>query len=384
MKLKFMILLTIFLGCIMSLSAIDIKFSEDTLVETRDQDSDYVFAGEELQFKGKGDNLYFFGKKLNFTGELASGLTAFGERITLNGIVNNDTQIGAQYVDILGDVNGSLFIGGEDVDIDESSTITGDLLTGAKKLTIYGVVDGDLYVGAGKVVIEGIVKGNLYAKTGKIIFGEKGRVEGNLEYSSDWELTDSEKAKVNGTVQFKEWDKDEFFKKDFEKEWKWIWPVIRIIFILSFLIGGLLLLIFPVSKVMEEDRNERQFLYTTLWGLIPFFVYPVLILLGFILSIAFGLTAPIALVLLSAGFPLLVLTQIVGITLFGQLLFKLFKWEKKSRHLFFLFGLVFAVIISLIPFLSVLGFIFFSAAGWGRLLEGIFKVEFGKEVEATV
>ncbi len=384
MKIKITIILFLFsVMSLISLSAIDINFSEDAFTETSLELTDYVFVGEELSFTGKADNLYFLGIKLNFQGEVESGLTAFGDRVTIDGIVKNDTHIGAKTIDILGDVEGTLFLGGNNIVIAESSTVRGDLLAGALKITINGVVDGDVYIGAGKVIINGTVTGNLFTKTGKIVFGENGRIEGDLEYSSDWELLEDDRSSVFGTIEFTEFDKDEFFIDDeFKESIKWIGPIIRIIFILSFLVAGVLLLVFPVSKILEKERTERRFIFSALWGLIPFFVYPVLVALGFLLGILFGITVPIALGLLLAGFPLLVFTMVLGITLFGQFLFRLFKWKKNSRHLFFLFGLVFAIIISFIPILSILGFIFFSAAGWGRLLEGIFKIEFGKQVEA--
>ncbi len=389
MKTKITIILFLFsLMSLISLGAIDIKCSEDAFTETSMELTDYLFAGEELLFTGKADNLYFFGRKLTFQGEVESGLTAFGDRVILDGIVKNDTHIGATTIDILGDVEGTLFLGGKDIVIAPNSTIRGDLLAGAAMITINGVVDGDVYIGAGKVMINGIITGNLLTKTGKIIFGENGRIEGDLEYSSDWKLSEDDMASVSGTIEFtefKEWDKNKFFTDtEFEENIKWIGPIVRIIIILSFLITGVLLLVFPVSKILEKERTERRFIFTALWGLIPFFVYPVLIALGFLLGLLFGITVPIALGLLLAGLPFLVFTQVLGITLFGQFLFRLFKWKKNSRHLFFLFGLAFAIIISFIPILSILGFIFFSAAGWGRLLESIFKVEFGKPVEAEV
>lgn len=375
--MKIRILFLTMLLSAFTLSAIDIKLSKDTFTENSREFNDYVFLGEELIFNGKADNVYFFGMKLTFQGEAESGLTAFGERITIDGTVKNDMHLGANIIDILSNIEGTVFAGGTDITVD--STINGDLLSGGMKLTINGIVNGDVYAGAGKVVIEGTVNGNLYTKTGKIIFGENGRVGGNVEYSSDWLLSEDDISKVGGTVQYKEWEAEKFFDEpDFKENIKWLWPVIRIIFILSFIVAGILLLVFPVSKVLEKERTKKQFLYTTLWGLIPFFVYPVAILLTTLLGIIFGITVPIAVVLLFAGLPFIALTQVIGVTLLGQFMFNVFKWEKAQRHLFFLFGTVFAVLVSFIPVVSILGFIFFSSAGWGRLLEGIFKVEFGK------
>jgi cytoskeletal protein CcmA (bactofilin family) len=379
MKTKFLIILMLLSA--LTLSAIDFEFSGGTFTEDSMELNDYVFAGEKLIFNGKADNVYFAGKELVFQGEAESGLTAAGEIITVDGTVKNDVHLGAKNIYIQGDIEGSVFAAGSDIVVD--STLTGDLISAGMKVTINGVVNGDVYAGAGKVVIEGVVNGNLYAQTGKIVFGENGRIEGNVEYSSEWELLDNEKAKVKGILLYKKWEKPYCFDSDkIIRDFGWIWPVMKIIFILSFIVAGVLLLVFPASRTLEKERTKKQILYTFLWGLIPFFVYPVAVLMTFLLGIIFGITVPIAIVLLFAALPFLAFAQVLGVTLFGQFMFNVFKWEKTNRHLFFLFGMLFAAVISFIPVLSILGFIFFAAVGWGRILESIFKVEFGKEKEA--
>ena len=376
--MKRILILTFIFCCIMAAGAIDFNFSENPVTEEKVEQGDYLFFGNELSFSGKVDNFYFVGKKLNFSGSADSGITAIGEQVVINGTAKNDSHIGARTVEIGNNMEGTLFLAGQDITINESATIEGDLLVGAEIITINGLVKGDVYIGAGKVVINGTVEGNLFTKTGKVLFGEKGRVEGNMEYSSDWKLPEKDKVKISGTVDFKEWKKDtSLFGNEFKDMAKWLGPVIRIICILSFLLAGILLLLLPPSRALEEKRTEKHFLFTLLWGLIPFFVYPVFIVLTTVLGIVFGITVPIALLLLLLGFPLLVITQILGITLFGQLLFRVFQWKIKSRYLFFLFGLAFGVVLSFIPVLSIIGFISFSAVGWGRILETILKIKFG-------
>ncbi|MBN1525344.1 MAG: polymer-forming cytoskeletal protein [Spirochaetales bacterium] len=379
MKIK--IFLTVFfIAAVVSASAVDIQFSKEKLVEGKTEIGDYIFFGEELEYTGLVDNLYFFGQELNFTGTAESGITAFGKQVTVDGTVKNDMHIGAETVKILGDITGTVFFAGNDVFVGEGAVITGDILAGGSIININGVVNGDVYAAAGKVYINNVVKGTVYTKAKKIIFGENGKIEGNVEYSSDWELSATDRSKVAGSIEYREWDRHYFFDNAAAVENMKIFGIIfAIASFLSFLIAGLLLLVFPASKTLEEERTNRWFLYTGLWGLIPFFIFPVIIVVGALLAV----TIPAAFILLLAGLPILLFTQIIGVTLAGQFLFRLFKWKKKSRHLYFLLGMAAAVIISIIPVLSVLGFIFFSALGWGKILEGLFKTEFGNGKQKT-
>ncbi len=380
MKIKFFLLIFLFNIVLMNTFTEDaiIKNNKATLVETGFYDNDYIFYGSELSFKGKADDLYFFGEKLNFTGDTKSSLTAMGNYININGKTGNNIVIGARIIDINGKINGTCFLFGEIITIDKDTIINGTIFSMAREVIIKGKINGNIYAGTGILIINGEINGNVKASTGVINFQDNGKINGNFFYESEKDISTIDKSKITGTTNFTKWNKKGHFNPLCKKESKSIGIFIKTIFIIfiliSFIIGGLLLLLFPVMKKIEEERNLKQFWFTSLWGLIPFLIYPVVIIILFALVI----TLPVSIMLFMLSIPIIFITTILGISLFGQYLMNTtFKWNVQNRFLFFLFGLIFFSILMLIPILNMLGMMFFSSLGWGLIIEGLFKRKLG-------
>jgi len=245
-------------------------------------------------------------------------------------------------------------------------------------LNIEGEIIGDLYVAAGVVKIDGTVNGNVKCYAGEVRITGKGLVKGNFTYTTEKEISEDEKQRVNGQVLYSESKKSFFEKLGIGKFFAFIFgPFLTLIATLAVLVTGLLLLLLPVLRKFDYVEQDKQFWTYLLWGLIPFFIYPAVI----VACIVFVVTIPLALLLVLAGLPLLVFSQVLGVTLFGQFLFKKFNWNKKNPILYFLFGILFYFVFGLIPIIGSIGFIFFSCLGWGLMIEGIFKTKLynGKE-----
>lgn len=354
---------------------IKITDENESVIQNEIITDDYLFAGDILTFTGKADDLYFAGETLLFTGETSSSVVAFGNNIDINGNVGNNLIIAAKTVKINGTINGTVFIGAMDVIISKSAKINGDIFLGCSSANIDGRINGKLKVGAKNLTISNTVTGKVTAGVKNIKLIGNGKISGDLNLYSSKGLSIDEEKKVGGTISYNK-IKDKHFgtKMKPQKAFKGIKIFFKIAMFLSFLIGGLLVLLFPSMKTLENDRSVKGFWFTGLWGLIPFFIYPVAIGVLFIL----GLTAFLGIILAAAVLPILFITKLIGVTMLGQYLFGLFKWNKKKRHLFFLIGCTAYVILSIIPFINVLAFIFLSSLGWGFILEKLFDKKFVK------
>lgn len=369
-KKRLLLSLGILLIVATGIFSIEIKKSDDYIIEDKVYDDDYIYFGNSVDFLGKADDIYFFGETLNFSGESNSSITAFGQNIIIAGKVGNNLTTAADSIQINGNIDGTAFIAGDTILINNEAEINGTVFAAGSKIKILGEINGDLYIGSGKIVIEGIINGNILTSTGKLSITESGKVNGNLKYYSEFKLSDEEVSRVNGTVKYEKHSRrgENFFKHNC----KGFLIAFQFFLLISLLVTGLLFLLFPAMKKLEEDRSSKNYWYSLLWGLIPFFIYPVLIIV--LLPTIVGI--PLSLLLLLAGLPILITTQIIGITITGQYLFKLFKWDKPVRFLHFLFGFIFFVILSILPIIGFLTKIFFSSLGWGVILQSLFNKKF--------
>lgn len=378
-------LLTTFLIFLISITLFGIKIqkSDTKLIEKETFNNDYLFKGNELEFSGVADDLYFFGKRLNFTGETGSSLYAFGRELIINGKVKNNIMTGGVFVNLFGEIDDNAFITGKNIDVQKNSVINGALFIAGKSINLSGTINGNVYIGGANLTIDGTINGDIVAYTGKINITNNGVINGNLKYQSENELSELEKSRVTKSVEYNKnyrFNKHYRFNKNFNdikdrnihKFFKLIFIIFKFLSLIALIISGLLVLLFPIMKKTEEERSSKRFWFSSLWGLIPILIYMPIIFTLFML----GITIPLAFILVLAGFPLIFITKVLGITMLGQYLFKKFKWNDSKRFVYFLFGLVFYAILSFIPVIAFLSMIFFSSLGWGYILEGLFNRKF--------
>ncbi|MBT8358855.1 MAG: polymer-forming cytoskeletal protein [Deltaproteobacteria bacterium] len=368
-KLFFGVLLIFFMS--VSAGAVEVVFDKDFKTESMKIEDDYIYFGRKLDFSGNTEDLIFMGRDLDFTGKTKLGLIAFGQEIMVNGKVGNGVTSAGENISLQGEIKGTNFMAGRRIVIQEGAIVNGPIFTGAAELIIRGKVNGDLYVGAGKIIIENTVNGNIKARTGRLMIRDEGKVNGNLTYTSDKELSKEELAKVTGSVNF---EKNEsrragrFFKGS--GFWKFS-LIFKLFFLVAFIASGLLFLFLPPTKVLENQRANDKFWFTSLYGLIPLFMYPAVIVISALLVITLPLTG----VLLLAIIPIFFITKVLGVTMLGQYLSGLFKIKKVNRFLFFLIGIVCLAIFTFIPYLNFLFAIFIASLGFGLIISHIFKLK---------
>ncbi len=328
---------------------------------TDNSSEDYLAGGNIVTFSGVADDIYLMGRKVIMSGKSNGGFFGFAETFTMDGSVDNNFHSAAGNVRINGMINGTSFIAAEDIIISENSKINGTLFSVSNTLHVIGALNNGLNAGAGEIIIDGPVTGDVNIKTGNIIITERGSISGNLTYSSSKELTISEKERVNGSITF---EADKRIKKE---KISTIGIIITIIIYLSFLVSGLLFLLIPGIKDNFSEGINAQFLVKKmLWGLIPIFVYPVLMVITIPLL-------PISFILGLLLLPLLWICGILGVLKLSQFLFDLVNWNSASAYIkFLLTGLIY-IALAQIPFVKTLIVLGITAIGSGFLLGKIFR-----------
>jgi cytoskeletal protein CcmA (bactofilin family) len=333
---------------------------------------DYLFMGSDLHFSGEAEDLYFLGKSLTFTGKTKLGVFAACQKLIASGRAGNGIMAAGGDIVVDGAVASSSFIGCKSFTLSDVGAMNGDLFAGCATLTMNGRLTGDLHAAAGKIVINNVINGNVTAYGGRILFGEKGKINGNLRYSTKETLGEADLKKVTGAVTLDKnvrWDSFDKFKKS---------PFgffFGFGLFLSYIVIASLLLLVPAFGKLDGRQPAKEFWRTALWGLIPVLMYPAAVLVCFILVI----TIPLAVMLLLAAAPIFFTATVIGTTLIGKFLAATFGWKTERRHLHFLIGVPAGIILSIIPFVNFLVFIFTSALGWGVYLSFLFRKDLAHE-----
>lgn len=344
--------------------SIQLTFDEDTSL-SEDIIDDYFTAGETILFSGSADDSYLLGKTVNFFGTTKGSMTAIGETIELGGTIGGNLHGAADYLNITGSLNDTAFIAGDKITISKEAFIEGTVLSASRTLHIMGDLNNGLIAGGGEIIIDSPIKGDVKVRVGKLIITERGSIEGDLDYSSNTELSAKEKERVSGSIEY-EISNGHVEKEDFIK----YLYIIKGFILIALIISGLLIMLLPgVRAMFKRNMNMENYGKTLLWGLIPLFIFPVLIII----------TVPLLPLSIALGFsvvPLLGLTQILGLALLGQLLFKAFNWTNNNIFLQFLFSALLFSLLLMLPILNVLVFIVVSAMGAGLIVGKLFKTEF--------
>jgi cytoskeletal protein CcmA (bactofilin family) len=357
------------LGILAGAFSDEMKQSTQAMVESRVIEGDYFYTGKSLNFEGKSKNLFSATEDLIMKGEILHSLHSASKRIRIDGNVGDGIMAAAEIFDINRQVSGTVFAAAKSLSFSPESTVNGTVFAASETATLDGTVNGPVFIAAGTWILNGTINGNVKTGAGRIIFGEKARINGDLIYHTDHELSDADRKKISGSATFKLIKSDRWQDmKERRKVMQGTHAGMKVFGLISMLIAGLLLMLFPGLKSFNERVNPSDFRRSSLYGLLPFFLYPVLVVVSLIVF-------PVAFILGLAGLPILLLTQIFGLTLIGNLLFQAFRWKKENRFLYFLTAFGIYSVITWIPVVNFAVMVSASAAGWGYILNYLFNMK---------
>ncbi len=213
--------------------------------------------------------------------------------------------------------------------IDRGDT-SGDVVVLDGDVVVRGTVDGDLFVGDGEVTLRGTVTGDVVTLSDSTVFGERGRVEGDLYYAD--KKPEGAAGKVDGKIE--KIDLDEAVGLGLILA-LWIAVTVSVL-----LLGLLLLLLAPRAADAVARAGRGSALASFGVGLALFILLPVLGVLALVTVVGI----PFGIGLLLAVLPIYAVGYTYSAWIVGRRIL-----SAKPRILAFLVGLVLLRLLAIIP-----------------------------------
>lgn len=315
-----------------------------------------VASGEVID----GD-LYVAGSTIIIDATINGDLIAAGRTITVNGPVNGSIMAAGETVNINGEVTHAVRVIGETLNI--SGTIGRDLLVGGAKFSMASTAEigGDLLLGASKARIDGLIKGDINSGVDSLTIASTASIQGKLTYISENEANIQSDAQISGTITHKLPDVKEKIATGIG-----LWGTV--IGFLMILVLGIIIILFAPKRVEAVTESIRTRPWASLgWGAVILVATPIVASIVCITII--GL--PLGLITLALYAIVIYLTQLFVGLLIGKLIIGAYKGVVETRGALvgaLALGLAILRFLMLIPFV---GFFFRLATilfGLGAIL----------------
>ncbi len=159
-------------------------------------------TGRDVEIHGtvEGD-VYCAGASVNITGTVEGSVLCAAEKVNVSGSIQQNARLAGATVSVGGKIAQNLSVAAQFAKVEKSAQIGGDINGAAQELTIDGPVAGGLNYLASKVVVNGLIAESSNISTQSLSFGEQGKFESDLYYSSGSKLTIN-KDSVGGNVEY--------------------------------------------------------------------------------------------------------------------------------------------------------------------------------------
>lgn len=311
---------------------------------------DLYIAGEVVLVDGiiNGD-LWAFGKAIIISGEVKGSIFAAAESVSISAHSVHTIRAACRSLDINSEIDGDVIAGAAEVNIAGAATVKGDLLFGAGRTKIDGLIDSDVLGGAGMVHIGNVIKGNVKLRAGEITLSPSSNIKGNFTYISEKKADIQEGALIAGSVTHKL--PIVKTKRKGAPVAVFLLIISRILFFLMALITGLVIILLAPKRLRSISGSIGKKPWTSLgWGAVILFAIPPAALTVFFTIIGI----PLVFITLAIYGIAVYLSQIpVGLFIGSWIIGRFYKVEKK----FIMFcalalGLFILSLLRLIPFLG--------------------------------
>lgn len=360
----------------------DFKAGEKILITEPVNGDLYLAAGDiEVRAPVYGD-LIASGGEISVEDSVMQDLLIAGGELFLNGFVGDDIRAAGGKVNITNVINGDLVVFGGQVNID--GIVIGDLIVFGGEVNIRGTIRGNIKAGGGKVFFGGIAEGITEFKAGEVEIA--GEVRGLCKIIAE-DIYVGEQAKFYEAVEY--WRNDgemdfgsslintsAHYNPEFKsQEGRGLWGIAFSGLIIFYVLSVILILILlnfllnkPLSLAAAKLNNEP--LRALVYGIVYFLGLPIVIFLLMLTVIGI----PIGLLTLA----LYIFSWVFGLSMASVITAKVIKIKYNHQQwgtwMLVLVSMgVFTVlkVITLIPFIGWLGYLFIVAFAFGALLFGL-------------
>ncbi|MGA1839865.1 MAG: hypothetical protein ACMUIU_04485 [bacterium] len=313
-------------------------------------DDDLYIAGEVLLIDGviNGD-LWAFGKAIIISGEVKGSILAAAESINISAHSVHTIRAACRSLHISSDIDGDVIAGAAEVNIAGTASIKGDLLFGAGRTRIDGLIGSDVLGGSGMIHIGDVIKGNVKLRAGEITLSPSSDIKGDFTYISEKEANIQEGALIEGSVTHKL--PIVKAKRKGAPVAVFLLIIPRILFFLMALITGLVIILLAPKLLRSISESIGISPWTSLgWGAVILFAIPPAALTVFFTIIGI----PLVFIALAIYGIAVYLSQIpVGLFIGSLIIGRFYKVEKKFMMFCALaLGLFILNLLRLIPFLG--------------------------------
>jgi hypothetical protein len=328
---------------------------------------DYFAAGNSVTLSGtvNGD-AYVAGGNVVVEGTINGDLLVAGGTVNVRGRVANNVRAAGGQVIISGDIGRNVSTAGGSTTITDAARIGGSLAAAGGSLEVFAPIAKDLNLAAGQATLGNTVGGDVMAQVGQLTLTPKADVSGNLTYISNTPAQIQSGAKVNGTITQNRPPQQQVQPNQIAKTLATFALVVKLMYLVSYLIVGLLLIrFFPLFIGSVADNINRRFWPSLGWGLLILILTPIIIFFLFITVLGI----PLALILLAVFWILIFLSKIFVSLVIGQRILGWFGRRDNWGWALFL-GVIVYLILTLIPILGGLITFIVTLLGLGAWLLG--------------
>lgn len=313
------------------------------------------------------DNLYIAAANITIEGRVRGDVFCAGQNIVIKGPVEGSVFCAGQSIVVDGPVSGSVRVAGSAININnvvgqnvnafgatvnlsDASKVGWDVLIGTASANLNGEINKDLHGGGAAITINGKVGKNvnlsLGDKNSQLTLGDRANIGGNLSYQAEKDASISDKAKIAGKTERKEFKRSDWQGPKLGKIifWGLIYSILA-----SILVGLVLIGLFKRPIITTTEHMLKS-----IWASIGLGFAAVV--LGPIALILLALTLvgiPLALLLLGVWIIAIGISKIVAGIFVGRVLVQKY-WSAKKDSLVWqmIIGIIILSLIAIIPFIG--------------------------------
>jgi len=329
---------------------------------------DFLKTGERIQILGtlKRD-AYLAGETVTIDGTVEGDVLVAGGTVIITGDLKQDLRVIGGDIKINGgQIDGNVTIAGGTVAIDKTSTISGSIVGFAGSLDSQGSIGRGITAFGGEVTIGGNVKENLSISAGELSILSNASIAGELQYWSEVQADISNEASISGNISkfsFQGQDTEEI-SRQFDEAIGAFFLILKFVdLVMLLLVGILIMLSLPNYAQRLTQYIDKNFMKSFIVGILFSILTPIVSLL-LIISV---LGLPLGVVLMFGFVLILWVGKIFGLAYLGRIITNRSK-KKTPLVKSYTIGLIFFMILSLIPVVDFMVAIIVTSIGVGTLL----------------
>lgn len=327
-------------------------------------DNTLWIAGQTVDVAGSvNGDVFCAGQDVVISGHVSGDVICAAQTITISGRVDGNIRVAASTVTVTGSATGNATIAAQSFTQTAGSSIGGDVSIAGANLNLNGTIGRDALLAGSTIQIDGSIGRNVKAETPNLSLASSANIAGNLNYTSQNDLSRAAGARVAGTTTRTEPtnpQRNTFADMFWAKVGFDLFALVALLFM-----GIILILIAPRMFNSVTTIKSSDIWKPLLVGLVAMIVVPVLVIIS--MSTIIGL--PLGFLIMFAW----IIVWMIAIIVAGYWLGRVMMPKQRNVILLMLVGVVVLAVIMSIPILGGIVWFLASLLGSGLILMNIQK-----------